>query len=65
MTKTERDNPKILNPSRVRRISRGSGRSEKEVKEMIQHYDMTRKMMKTLMRRRQPFKLFDRKLRES
>ena len=66
MTKTERDNPKILNPSRVRRISRGSGRSEKEVKEMIQHYDMTRKMMKTLMRRRQPFKMFDRKLlRES
>ncbi len=62
MTKAERDSPKILNPSRVRRVSRGSGRSEKEVKELIQHYDMTRKMMKTLMRRRLPFKMFDRRM---
>jgi len=62
MTKAERDNPKILNPPRIRRISRGSGRSEKEVKELIQQFDTTRKMMKTLMRRRSPFKMFDRKM---
>ncbi|MEM3736840.1 MAG: signal recognition particle protein Srp54 [Candidatus Bathyarchaeia archaeon] len=63
MTKAERENPKIVNPSRVRRISRGSGRSEREVKELIQQYEMSKKMLKTLMRQRKPFKMFEKMLR--
>jgi signal recognition particle subunit SRP54 len=52
MTPDERDNPKILNSSRVHRVARGSGTSEKEVKELLNQYGMMRKMMKTLRRKR-------------
>ena len=54
MTKEERENPKILNASRIKRIARGSGRSEKEVKELIRQFEATKKMMKSLKRRRLP-----------
>jgi signal recognition particle subunit SRP54 len=62
MTKEERENPKILNSSRIKRIARGSGTTEKEVKELVQQYDMMKKIMKSLMRKRLPFKMFDRRL---
>ncbi|MFQ5761606.1 MAG: signal recognition particle protein Srp19, partial [Candidatus Bathyarchaeia archaeon] len=62
MTPEERDNPKILSSSRMRRIARGSGTSEKNVKELLQQYEMAKKMMKTLMRRRHPFKSFGAKV---
>jgi len=52
MTPDERDNPKILNSSRVHRVAKGSGTSEKEVKELLSQYGMMRKMMKTLRRKR-------------
>ncbi|MFH1328922.1 MAG: signal recognition particle protein Srp54 [Candidatus Bathyarchaeota archaeon] len=52
MTKEEQENPKILSSSRMRRIARGSGTNEKEVKGLIQHYEMTKKMMKTFRRGR-------------
>jgi signal recognition particle subunit SRP54 len=55
MTPKERDNPKVLSSSRVRRIARGSGSSEKEVKDLIQQYNMMRRMMKQLRRRKLPF----------
>ena len=54
MTEKERENPKILNAKRIRRIARGSGTTEKDVKELIQQYTMMRKMMKTLTRRKIP-----------
>ncbi len=62
MTNDERENPKILNSSRIKRIARGSGRTEKEVKELIQQFDLTRKMMKTLKRKQFPMKMFEGKM---
>ena len=55
MTPKERENPKILNASRIRRIARGSGTSEKEVKELVKQYFTTKRMLKTLRRKRLPF----------
>lgn len=54
MTPKERENPKILNASRIRRIARGSGTSEKEVKELIKQYSMMKRMLKTLRRKKLP-----------
>jgi len=48
----ERDDPKTINSSRIHRVARGSGTSEKEVKELLQQYDMMKRMMKTLRRKR-------------
>jgi signal recognition particle subunit SRP54 len=56
MTKEEKDNPKIFNASRMKRVARGSGTSEKEVKELLKQYVMMRRMMKTLRRKKKlPF----------
>lgn len=46
MTKTERENPEILNSSRIKRIAMGSGTSEKEVKEMLVKYRQSKAIMK-------------------
>ncbi|MEM2123703.1 MAG: signal recognition particle protein Srp19, partial [Candidatus Bathyarchaeia archaeon] len=51
MTKEEVEDPKILNSSRIRRISRGSGKPERIVKEMVNQYFAARRMMKGLRRR--------------
>jgi signal recognition particle subunit SRP54 len=51
MTKKEIEEPKLVDSSRARRIARGSGTSDKEVKEMINQYFMMKKMMKTMKRR--------------
>jgi signal recognition particle subunit SRP54 len=51
MRKDEIENPRIIDSSRARRIARGSGKSEKEVRELVNQYFMLRKMMKTLKRR--------------
>ncbi len=56
MTPEERENPKILNPSRMRRIARGSGTSEREVKELIEQYNMAKKMMRQLAKKRGAFR---------
>jgi signal recognition particle subunit SRP54 len=56
MTPSERDNPKIFNASRIRRVARGSGTSDKEVKELLKQYMLMRRMMKTLRRKKKlPF----------
>ena len=55
MTIEERENPKIFNASRVRRVARGSGTSESEVRELLKQYNLMKKMMKSLRRRRVPF----------
>ncbi|MEM2341337.1 MAG: signal recognition particle protein Srp54 [Candidatus Bathyarchaeia archaeon] len=54
MTPEERENPNIINASRIRRIARGSGTSEGEVKELLKQYTLLRKMMKSLRRKRLP-----------
>ncbi len=56
MRSEEKENPKLLNSSRVRRVARGSGTSEKEVKELLKQYVMMRKMMKMFKRKKRlPF----------
>ena len=45
MTKQERENPDILNPSRRRRIAAGSGRPVVEVNRMIKQFNQMKKMM--------------------
>ncbi len=62
MTPEERDNPKVINASRTRRIAKGSGTEEREVRELIKQYNATRKMLRQLKGRRRslrrmPFKL--------
>ncbi|MEM3730293.1 MAG: signal recognition particle protein Srp54 [Candidatus Bathyarchaeia archaeon] len=52
MTVEERNNPKIFNASRIRRVARGSGTSEKEVKELIKQYFTMRRLLKTLRRKK-------------
>jgi len=51
MTKKEVEDPKLVDSSRARRIARGSGTSEREVKELINQYFMMKKMMKSMKRR--------------
>lgn len=46
MTKKEKTNPEIIDAPRIRRIAKGSGLKEDDVKELIRHYDRTKKMMK-------------------
>jgi len=56
MTPAERENPKIFSSSRIRRVAKGSGTSEKEVKELLKQYLMMRRMMKTFRRKKKlPF----------
>jgi signal recognition particle subunit SRP54 len=46
MTKQERDDPTLINPSRVKRIAKGSGTKESEVRELLKTYQQMKKMMK-------------------
>ncbi len=56
MTPEEKENPKVFNASRMKRVARGSGTNEKEVKELLKQYVMMRKMLKTLRRKKKlPF----------
>lgn len=45
MTKKERGNPSLLNPSRRQRIAKGSGRSLIEVNKLIKNFSDMKKMM--------------------
>jgi signal recognition particle subunit SRP54 len=58
MTPAEKENPKLLNSSRAKRIARGSGTTEKEVKELLKQYIMMRKMLKMFKHKKKlPFGL--------
>ena len=46
MTDEEMENPQLIRASRVKRIARGSGLENKDVKELLKYYNMTKKMMK-------------------
>ncbi len=52
MQPQEKDNPKIFNYSRIRRVARGSGTSEKDVKELLKQYVMMRRMLKMMKRKK-------------
>ncbi len=51
MTKNELEEPRVVDASRARRIARGSGRSEREVRELVNQYFTMKKMMKQMKRR--------------
>jgi signal recognition particle subunit SRP54 len=56
MTPQEKENPKMFNASRMRRVAKGSGTNEKEVKELLKQYVVMRRMLKTLRRKKKlPF----------
>ena len=46
MTQEEKDDPLLLKSSRIRRIARGSGCEEREVKELITQWNRSKKMMR-------------------
>lgn len=48
MTKEEKENPEIINASRIARISKGSGVPESEIRELLRNYNQSKKMMKML-----------------
>ena len=49
MTEEERNEPKIINSSRLRRIAIGSGTSKAEVNELLKYHRMMQKMMKSII----------------
>lgn len=46
MTKGEKENPEIIKASRVRRIARGSGTTESDVRSLLKYYKQTQKVMR-------------------
>lgn len=48
MTPEERRRPGILDDSRISRVARGSGRTKKEVQELLQKYNAMREVMKQI-----------------
>ncbi len=46
MTQNEKDEPVLLKSSRIRRIARGSGVEEKSVKDLLGHWNKSKKMMR-------------------
>lgn len=56
MRPEEKENPKIFNSSRVKRVARGSGTSDRDVKDLLKQYVMMRKMLKMFKRKKKlPF----------
>jgi signal recognition particle subunit SRP54 len=52
----EKENPKVFSSSRIRRVARGSGTAEKDVKDLLKQYVMMRKMLKMFKRKKRlPF----------
>ncbi len=52
MTPEERKNPEILNSSRIKRIARGAGVLEGDVKKLIKQYNLMKKLMKSWKKRK-------------
>ena len=46
MTDEEMSNPNIVRAARIKRIARGAGVENKNVKELLKYYNMTKRMMK-------------------
>ena len=46
MNMEEREEPSVINQSRIKRIARGSGTEETEVRELMKSYEQSKKMMK-------------------
>lgn len=48
MTKKEKEDPDIIDPSRIKRISKGSGTSEADVRDLLKYYQQSKKVMKMM-----------------
>jgi signal recognition particle subunit SRP54 len=48
MTSKERQQPQIINESRINRIAKGSGRSRKEIHNLLKRFNMMRDVMKKM-----------------
>jgi signal recognition particle subunit SRP54 len=48
MTKSERQRPDSIHDLRIRRIAKGSGRTEKDVRDLLKQYNSMRNVMKTV-----------------
>jgi signal recognition particle subunit SRP54 len=46
MNKGERENPTLLDSQRIRRVAKGSGTSERDVKELLKQFNMARGLMR-------------------
>jgi signal recognition particle subunit SRP54 len=46
MTADEKEKPELIRSSRIKRIARGAGVENKDVKELLKYYNMTKRMMK-------------------
>ena len=46
MTDEEKEKPDLIRSSRIKRIARGAGVENKDVKELLKYYNMTKRMMK-------------------
>jgi len=58
MTNEERENPQIIDANRIKRIAKGSGVSEAEVRELMKSYEQIRKLMKMFSGKRGAFSKF-------
>ena len=56
MTKSELENPDIIEGNRIQRIAKGRGVSGSDIRELIKQYRMSKKMMK-MMKGQDPEKL--------
>ncbi|MGC8816266.1 MAG: signal recognition particle protein Srp54 [Candidatus Hadarchaeum sp.] len=54
MTPQELEDPKILNASRIRRVARGSGTTETEVRELLKQYELMKRFLKAFAKGRGP-----------
>jgi signal recognition particle subunit SRP54 len=48
MTEEEKTNPDIIHSSRIKRIAKGSGTADKDVRGLIKQFNQTKKMMKKM-----------------
>ena len=48
MTRAERGNPDLMNPSRKQRIAKGAGVDISEVNKLVKQFEQARKMMKSM-----------------
>ncbi len=52
MTKDEMEEPRLIKASRIKRIARGSGTSQKDVRDLLKEHEQMKRMMKQMGRQR-------------
>lgn len=52
MTKAELEEPKLIKSSRIKRIAKGSGTSQKDVRDLLKQHEQMKKMMKQMGKQR-------------